>query len=143
MHTKEAFFISLFVIALSLTLYFLGGSVTGLVVQTMYCEGDCQEFCKFNTDCAPNQVCCDKSGFGVCMASSDCDKQYEYVIDIPDFESVKTPNLEKPAATPNVPLFTFLSLVLIAIGIIYYVSKHKHLDSKIKKKRSKKKKSKK
>ncbi|MBS1267209.1 MAG: hypothetical protein MAG795_01181 [Candidatus Woesearchaeota archaeon] len=138
MQRKEAVFVSLFIITLSITLYFLGSSVTGRVVQTMHCDGDCQEFCKFNTDCAPDQVCCDKKGFGVCAHKKDCSKEYEYYVNVPDVGDFKTPNIEKPARSPNIPLLIALCLTIIAIGIIYHKAKQNHKAKPKKRKKSKK-----
>ena len=75
MHKKELIFTIAFTLSLMSIIYFLGSSITGHVVQTMYCEdGICDEFCKYNKDCTnEGEVCCDVEGFGVCRV--ECEEE--------------------------------------------------------------------
>lgn len=124
-----------FVIALTLTLYFLGTSITGLVVQSMHCDqGKCAEFCRYTSDCAGiDEMCCDISGYGVCTYVLDCGKNYVFSIDS-DIQSL--PTLESPAQVlkTNIAIYVVLLFGILVFGFLYLKGR-KHGKKPAKKKR--------
>lgn len=123
MPDKELIFLVSFIAAFLASFFFIGGTITGLVTQTMYCEeGECKEFCRFDSDCIGNEVCCNRYGSGVCEASGKCEQLFILDLD-KDFEPVDTvPDYDKIAQTNSlgVMLFTFIGLLVVLLGYVYY-----------------------
>lgn len=125
MHEK-AFFVA-FIMALALSMFYLGGTITGYITATRYCQdGFCTEFCRHNSDCS-GAVCCDMGGFGACIV--ECDQ--EYIFD-PDMKQkvivgnvyVNNIHTEGPAdfQAKNLIFFMSLMLVIVIVGIVYYMN---------------------
>ncbi len=115
---------------LVILIYLIGGSITGYLSGTMYCEeGECKPFCRADTDCVPdNEVCCQNMDFGVCERVAACGKPYsfqpegEWTIELEDSQ----PRLERPAPPKGrFCIFTVLLIIVIIVGILYYLSKKK------------------
>ncbi|MBW2990537.1 hypothetical protein KY348_02410 [Candidatus Woesearchaeota archaeon] len=127
MNKESLKFTSLFFLGLIILIYFLGSSITGYVVQTMYCDEDkCQEFCKYDKECKnPGELCCDKGGFGVCENPLTCDKGYVYSpeakMNFDFYAELKEPAEQSPAYIEKTKIRIFLVLLAaaLAIGIIY------------------------
>ena len=130
MEKREVVFLVLLFVTFATLLYFLGTSITGHVVQSMYCEkGVCKEFCRFDSDCiGREEICCQKGDFGVCELLSLCEKPYIFQPEIVDmnFES-KTPYLESPTTVIKSKIIIYVVLILLAtlIGIIYFSKRKK------------------
>ncbi|KYK26750.1 hypothetical protein AYK26_04725 [Euryarchaeota archaeon SM23-78] len=134
MDRDEFAFSSILFLALVLLLYFIGSSITGLTIQTMYCEeGVCKEFCDFLPDCNDKtKICCDKGGFGVCEDPINCEKSYEFSpeADMQFDISIKQPILESPAHIDNsrIGLTIFLIVlvgILLGVGILHFLKRRK------------------
>ncbi len=122
MERKDIAFICLFVVCIGVMLYYLGTSITGYAVQSMYCEnGICQDLCRSDLDCFfEDEMCCLEDGIGVCRLSSECGQAYSkdsgMLTAAATFPIYKTPhsaNMWKIAVN-SVILFT-----IIAIGLAY------------------------
>jgi hypothetical protein len=117
-------FAVVFTVGIVLTLYFLGTSITGFMVQSMYCDqGECREFCIYETDCTKlDEMCCDINGYGVCTHVSDCSKNYEFSIES-DVENLPTLETPAPVLKSNMALYGIIFGLLLMIGYIYFVSR--------------------
>lgn len=120
-----------FVVGLTLTLYFLGTSITGLMVQSMYCDqGECKEFCRFTSDCTGvDEMCCDVNGYGVCEYVLDCGKNYEFNIES-DVENLPTLEQPAPILEANIALYSGLLFIFVLIAIPFFKYKKLRLRSK-------------
>ncbi|MDD5087079.1 MAG: hypothetical protein PHV16_04990 [Candidatus Nanoarchaeia archaeon] len=123
MEKKEIVFLVSLFIAFSLLLYFIGTSITGYVVQSMYCEdGICKEFCKFNSDCSGKEICCQLGDFGVCEELSACESPYSFQPKM-ELQLKKTPNIENPAniTQGKIVLYLVTGFLVVLIGAIYFL----------------------
>ena len=125
MEKREVVFLVLLFVTFTTLLYFLGTSITGYVVQSMYCNnGVCKEFCMFNSDCVGNEICCEIGDFGVCEDRSICEKPYSFQPDV-EIDLRKMPNLESPTnITPGKILIYIVSgFLVVLIGAFYFLGK--------------------
>ena len=121
MHKQDIIFTVTFVITLMVLIYFLSGSVTGYFIQSMHCEaGVCKEFCKSNSDCGANEICCDKGNFGVCETT--CEKEYiiQPQLDV-DPGELPMPSPGKQA----IVLYSALITIAILLGYAYFSKRKK------------------
>ena len=119
MEKQERLFAYAFVYTLGILLFFLGSSITGNVVQTSYCDGlDCYDYCKTNSDCSLNEVCCQEQKFGICKA--DCKKEFVFE---PEMDvQYPFPELEQPLRPDNTLLYVFLLILTAIIGGLYFLA---------------------
>lgn len=126
MRKSERIFVFVFFISLAVLLFCLGISITGYFIQTMYCEqGTCKEFCRFNSDCSADEICCDKIDFGVCEDTSICEKEYIFEPE-PELDIDELPAMEKPTPLKNnILIYSSMTLIIIVLGIIYFFERKK------------------
>jgi len=131
MKNKEGIFTVIFVLTLALALYFLGATSVGYLTKSMHCDdGVCRDLCQFDTDCAPTEVCCDKFGYGICDEEDSCIVRHVFKPDMRhNIESghgdiSKRPNIESPRPVYgiNIVLFLLISLMILTIGVLYYLT---------------------
>ena len=93
MEKRERLFVYSFVYTLGILIFFLGSSITGKVVQTSYCDGlNCYDYCKTNSDCSLNEVCCQEQNFGICK--TNCEQEFVFT---PELDvQYPFPELEQP-----------------------------------------------
>ena len=131
---KDLPFSSLFFLTMILLVYFLGASITGNVVQSMYCEEDeCKELCNYISDCSDiTRICCDKGGFGVCEEPLLCEKSFELS---PTAETefdinydIKELSLQKPGQikkSKSYLIIVGLLFLAILLGVLYSYKTYK------------------
>jgi len=138
MDRRDWTFTLVFIVSLLISLYFLGASITGRLVQSMYCEdGVCKEFCRFNTDCSGDEMCCDYGGFGVCEQALACAEAYQLQ---PEVDIENLPMLESPAPVRkgNILLYSIITLLILLIGFLYFMGRKRESKKAVYKKRSSK-----
>ncbi|MFH1317008.1 MAG: hypothetical protein ABII01_05810 [Candidatus Woesearchaeota archaeon] len=128
---KDIMIIGIFILSILASVYFLSSSITGYVVQTMYCdEQDCDELCNTDSDCSiSDEVCCDQNGFGVCKEKSSCQKRHVIKADI-DVRSIFTkPVIENPKQVNkrNIPIYSMLLGLMILVFIFYIYFRYSNL----------------
>ena len=135
MDNRDWIFTITFIVSLALSLYFLGSSITGFVVQSMHCPGSiCKELCRFNTDCTgTNEICCDIGGFGVCEKVSECEEEYllQLEADVENLPKVESPT---PVQKSNVMIHTIVTLLILLVGLLDFLGR-KHSKKAVSKKR--------
>jgi len=127
MEKKELIAITIFVAGLTLVAYLLGSSITGYIVQTMYCEdGLCKEFCQYSSDCFGEKICCQKNDLGICEEPTNCQQEFQFQPGA-DFNPENQPTLESPAPIQKriIFIYSFLAIAFIVAGIILYFSNKK------------------
>jgi hypothetical protein len=141
----EVLFIGTLLAAIIASLFFLGGSITGYVTQTMYCDenGDCNDFCDSDYDCDEyGKICCEISGQGICYAEEACVDRYnlfhERQSKIPDY--YKNPiQTAQERAHVGIAFFSIMTFMIIVVAIVFFFnSHHLHPKKKNSKKKSKK-----
>ncbi|MFC2135881.1 hypothetical protein ACFLTH_14795 [Bacteroidota bacterium] len=125
MKDEDLAFTLVFAFSLVFLLFLLGNSVTGYLVQTMYCEdGVCKELCSSDSDCGA-EICCDLGGFGACDTS--CKKRFILSPEIEtNFDINNLPHIESPSSTNNIKAYLAIMLIVLALGILYFVKGRKH-----------------
>jgi hypothetical protein len=96
-------------------------------------DGVCKELCRFDTDCSDiKMVCCDAGSFGFYEDSLICDGKYELKL---ESDVSGLPEIQEPASVnqPKIVLFSVLFVLVLFIGITYFVVKRKHNTQKSKK----------
>ncbi|MBU0980781.1 MAG: hypothetical protein KJ709_08310 [Nanoarchaeota archaeon] len=121
MKSQRLVFLVVFISVLFLVTFFFTSSITGMVIQTMYCDNDeCREFCSSDADCDPGQACCDNNGYGVC--GDGCETLFTAEAEL---ESI--PEVETPGTVTYPLLWLYISLIAITlmIGIVFLLSDRK------------------
>ncbi|NQU98493.1 hypothetical protein HQ533_03430 [Candidatus Woesearchaeota archaeon] len=126
MKEREIAFLFVFIVGLTGLIYFLGASITGHVVQSMYCgDGECKELCDSDVDCFTG-VCCDVGGYGICEDS--CDKAYKLIPKIDaniDIENM--PLVESPARVKSSRVIGYVGgLVIVLAFLTIFLHRKKH-----------------
>ena len=117
MEQRQFLFTLSFMATLGLLLFFLGSSITGQVVQTMYCDNaTCYDFCTAKTDCLAGEICCQEQTFGLCKDSCET----EFNVDIKYEGSYPFPKVDSPAPQVNTVLYGVLAIITLIIGAIYF-----------------------
>jgi len=129
MKRHDIAFIVLFVMTLSLSIYSLGVSITGHVIQTKFCDqDDCKDFCRSNSDCLTiGEMCCKKGDIGVCEDQTVCEERYIFEPDMDlDFETL-TPEMQQPGqiGKAQISLFSIVIGIALIILFIYFWEKKK------------------
>jgi hypothetical protein len=119
MRERDWYFLVSFIISIVALSYFLAGTMTGRVVQSMYCTDEgCFEFCISHDDCYPDELCCERLGKGVCMR--ECQKEFLFS---PELEGLP-PNVEQPQQT-NTSFYLGLLIVTLVIAFLYAYNRWK------------------
>ena len=84
MMRRHQLFIALLLMLFLIGAFLLGGSITGMVAQTMYCnEEGCADLCRSELDCDDTTtICCHEGGVGVCKDMNRCEKPYEFIVGV-------------------------------------------------------------
>ena len=128
MELRDRVFIPIFTIALLISLFLLGASLTGyfaFIEQSMHCQdGNCYVLCNSNTDCqATKEVCCEENGIGICKEGVKCLEQYEF---IPSLGPTSEESLRHTAQKSNTITFSATTFIIIVVGLLYIFSRKHH-----------------
>ncbi len=119
MEKQNRLFIYAFVYTLGVLLFFLGSSITGNVVQTGYCDDTrCYDYCKTNSDCSLNEVCCQEKDFGICKTECEAEFVFQPDVDV----QYPLPELEQPLRPDYTLLYVFLLILTAVIGGLYFLA---------------------
>ena len=119
MTRNDILLIVLFAVSASLLVYALGATITGYFMKTMYCDGEmCKDYCRFNSGCSGDEVCCDMQGFGVCRSASECEKEYVFRPQDDVSSEQMEVILQKPSPEYTKDAFIFTALLVLLIIII-------------------------
>ncbi len=138
MEHNNLLFSTTFLITLSVLLFFLGTSDTGMFSATEQCEhGICRQTCRFDSDCEAGQACCDSDGTGVCESYLPCDKPYKYDVESDirsDYREVKN-HLDSPGFVIDDEKSLYLALLIVAVlfAIFYIINQRSFIENKRKK----------
>ena len=128
MEKRDWLFILAFVISFFGLMYFIGGSVTGYMVKTSFCDEDgCKEICRFDYDCtSKGEVCCKQREYGICETPSNCKSMFSQK---PELDSdikaeFNKPGIEEPAFLgTEVFVYAILATIILMLTAIYFNQK--------------------
>ncbi|MBN2422423.1 hypothetical protein JXB41_04295 [Candidatus Woesearchaeota archaeon] len=128
MENKDKFYVFIFIGLFSIILIYMGSSITGWLIQSMYCNDEgCTNFCRINQDCSIDEVCCQAENTGICKLKTECTQLYK-----PSFESgveidvdINAPVVEQPGKITEPWIYLVLIMLVLAIGIVCFLRKKK------------------
>lgn len=114
MENKESIFLISLVIALGLSVFFLGSTITGNMTRTMHCNGmECNDFCASDSECVKaGYVCCDVAGEGVCQQKDSCAERFSMIGDDSSLQQRYMLTMQ-----------TSITVVIALIGFLYLYTK--------------------
>jgi hypothetical protein len=125
MELRDKIFFPVFIITLLVSLFLLGGTLTGNLVydsQSMHCKAEgCYQICDSTQDCNVNQeVCCEKNNFGICKIAGECDKEYVFSPEGEFQENIRS------TSSANTITFSATTILVLIVGTLYYFSRRTH-----------------
>ncbi len=119
MEHATVIFSVLAIFAITTSMYFLGGTITGSVTRSMFCDnsGNCHDFCKYDSDCSGNGfVCCENGEFGICLEDELCEAKFNY--DASKFDFMEQARMSRKS---EIGFYSLILGIAITLAIIYFI----------------------
>lgn len=119
MEHATVLFSVLAIFAITTSMYFLGGSITGSVTRSMFCDdsGNCHDFCRYDSDCsAEGFSCCENGEFGICIEKELCEVKYDF--NASNFNFVEKATLSRKS---EMGFYSLILGIAITLAIIYFI----------------------
>ncbi|MBT4648003.1 hypothetical protein HN827_05845 [archaeon] len=127
MERKDIIFLITFSLALASSIFYLGNSITGNVVQSQFCEnGICNDFCRFDSDCNTNSICCNVKDNGVCTSQDSCQEKFIFETDTELDLNMNPPITESPSifTSFHIGVFITTTILITLIGFLYFINRY-------------------
>jgi hypothetical protein len=119
MEHATVLFSVLAIFAISTSMYFLGGTITGSVTRSMFCDdsGNCHDFCRYDSECTTEGFnCCENGEFGICIEEELCEKRFDFAAS--NFKLSDKITLSRKS---EMGFYSLILGIAITLAIIYFI----------------------